>query len=326
MKTFPGFNLAMAASLGLVWLSPPMAEAKPQDSWLLLYPQHPLHRQAVERAGSPELKPEPKLELPVEPTQPVQNAATPAPLFIEPVEPPDPSQNQRGPRYFPSFNAGSPSGFGANWGDVFGGISFVNRSSPVGSPTDKADGSIALGAGLGNANDLLGLEVVYNLISLTPSRFASNGSFDFKLHRALPGLMSVAVGWENAANYGPDAGGTPSTVYGSVSKFFVLQPDDPDNPMLLGLTLGAGGGRFRSFNDQTAGVGSIGVFGSAGLQVLPNLSVITDWTGQNLNLGVSYVPFARIPLYVNGALVDPLGNTSFGLRYSLSVGFGFNFR
>lgn len=331
MKILQRLNLTVIG--GLAWsglgVMPVMAETEPQASWLLLYPQHPLHRRAVEKAGSAtEIRQPPKLELPEGagdlPEQ--KNAATPAPLFIEPLEPPSPEMMRRGPRYFPSFNAGSPSGFGANWGDVFGGISFVNRSSPIGSPTDKADGSISLGAGLGNANDFLGLEVVYNLISLTPSRFASNGSFDFKVHRALPGLMSVAVGWENAANYGPEAGGTPSTVYGSVSKFFVLQPDDPNNPMLLGLTLGAGGGRFRSFSDQINGVGSLGVFGSAGLQVLPNLSVITDWTGQNLNLGVSYVPFASVPLYVNGALVDPLGSTSFGLRYSLSVGFGFNFR
>jgi hypothetical protein len=366
----------------------------PKQSWLLLYPQHPMYRHAVEQASedlgknldsvvpstSPSLikrpspsksaligQPQPKaantnarkaatnqkLEAanPNKPTKettqetPKQNltetevktevktsttleasTTNSPPLFIQPVEPPDPSLQRKGPKYFPSFNAGSPSGFGANWGDVFAGISLINRSSPVGSATDKADGSISIGAGFGNSQDLLGFEAVYNLISLTPSRFASNGSFDFKVHRALPDLMSVAIGWENAINYGPEAGGTPSTVYGSFSKFFVLQPDNIENPMLLGFTLGTGGGRFRSFNAQVEGKGGIGVFASAGLQVLANLSVITDWTGQNLNLGVSYVPFANLPLYVNGTLVDAVGSTSFGTRYSLGVGFGFNFR
>jgi hypothetical protein len=335
----------------------PLTSSPPSESWLLLYPQHPMYRQAVEQLPesavidkrvTPNSKPSVP---PVAPTKPSTSVAAQtsratsnvseqklkpsstqasttnaAPLFIQPIVPPDPSLQPKGPKFFPGFNAGSPSGFGANWGDVFAGISLIDRSSPKGSPTDKADGSIAFGFGLGNAQDLIGIEVVYNLISLTPSRFASNGSFDFKFHRALPDLMSVAIGWENAINYGPDAGGTPSSVYGSFSKFFVLQPENIENPMLLGLTLGTGGGRFRSFDDQVAGRGGVGVFASAGLQVLSNLSVITDWTGQNLNLGVSYVPFASLPIYVNGTLVDVAGTTSIGLRYSLGVGFGFNFR
>jgi len=345
----------------------PLTSPLSSQPWLLLYPQHPGYRQAVEQASENSAKsnqtvpksaqpfatnqpaaqtlpksqppqlaitnPQPNLNSTIAPGSskqdlPQTQASTtnPAPLFIQPIEPPDPALQRRRPRFYPGFNAGSPSGFGANWGDVFAGISLINRSSPIGSATDKADGSIAIGAGFGNSQDLLGFEAVYNLISLTPSRFASNGSFDFKVHRALPDLMSFAVGWENAINYGPDAGGTASSVYGSFSKFFVLQPDTIENPMLLGLTLGTGGGRFRSFNDQVAGNGGVGIFASAGLQVLANLSVITDWTGQNLNLGVSYVPFASLPIYVNGTLVDVAGNTNIGLRYSLGIGFGFNFR
>ncbi|NJK59325.1 MAG: hypothetical protein HC918_02375 [Oscillatoriales cyanobacterium SM2_1_8] len=205
-------------------------------------------------------------------------------------------------------------------------MSLIDRSSPVGNPTDKADGSATLGFGLGDAAGLAGLEIAYNIISLTPSRFASNGNVDFKLHKTFPDFWSVALGWENAINYGPEAGGTPSSLYGAVSKFFVLQPDNLENPMLLGLTLGAGGGRFRPFADQLNQVGSVGIFGAAGLQVLPNFSVILDWTGQNLNTGVSYVPFRNIPFYVNAAAVDVAGSTNFGTRYSISFGLGYNFR
>ncbi|MGQ9865534.1 MAG: hypothetical protein ACUVSQ_04510 [Pseudanabaenaceae cyanobacterium] len=96
--------------------------------------------------------------------------------------------------------------------------------------------------------------------------------------------------------------------------------------MLLGLTLGAGGGRFRSFADQRNGVDSVGIFAAAGLQVLPNLSVILDWTGQNLNAGFSYVPFRNVPFYVNATAVDVAGSTDFGTRYSISFGLGYNFR
>ncbi|MFQ3679725.1 MAG: hypothetical protein SNJ60_04365 [Pseudanabaenaceae cyanobacterium] len=364
-------NFSRSLGLGALFLggllegAPAIAnEASP--SWLLLYPQHPLYRQAGESANlapmapavplpppaaplvaptaplppprdgaaaslsqTPQTKPkttEPRVETQPKATESQTSAiaSTAAPLFIPPIPIPEPPE--RGQKFFPSFTAGSPSAFGASWGDVFAGLSLIDRSSPVGSPTDKADGSIALGFGMGDAAGLAGLEVVYNIISLTPSRFAANGNFDFKLHKSFPDLWAVALGWENAINYGPDAGGTPSSVYGSASKLLVLQPDNLENPMLLGLTLGAGGGRFRPFADQINRVSSVGIFAAAGLQVLPNLSVILDWTGQNLNAGVSYVPFRNVPFYVNATAVDVAGSTDFGTRYSIGFGIGYNFR
>jgi|GEM_PF-4986863 len=256
-----------------------------------------------------------------------------APLYIDPI--PAPTVTHRRPRYYPSFNALTPSGFGANQGDVFMGASLINREVGLAvlgpgavarSDSGKAGGSAAIGFGLGDSQKFLGLESTYNIISLTPSRFADNGSFDFKVHRRLGRQTSIAVGWENAINYGPEAGGTDSSVYGSVSTVIPLRPNNPNNPMLLGMSAGVGGGRFRTIQDQIDGKDSVGVFGSVGLQVLPNASVITEWSGSSLNLGVSYVPFRSIPFFLSGTAIDVANSTGFGTRYAVGGSLGFNFR
>lgn len=328
-----------------------------QPDWILLYPQHPLYRQKLqERSNSPTVtnsggnsqttvqsspsqsvlpqsgdrSNQTQRDRPQPPVNPANLSQLPQPsnppLFIDPIPAPTVKEPE-GVRYFPGFSAGSPSAFGANSGDVFAGASYINRSESLPTnPNSKADASISLGFGLGDSEKLVGLETVFNIFSTTPSRFAENGGFDFKLHRYLGDLTAIAVGWENPIKYGPDTAGTVSSVYGVLSKLFVLQPENPQNPMILSLSAGVGGGRFRSYGNQLAGNGSVGVFGNIGLQVLSNVSLIADWTGQTLNLGVSYVPFRNIPFTLTGIAVDVAGSTPFQTRYALSAGFGFNFR
>ena len=330
-----------------------------QPNWILLYPQHPLYRKSVQDASQPAAIVNPTITQPqsgllppinsqstLGTTIPAPNrpqtiqtrevlttapsktaqAPVPAPLYIEPIAPkPQPT---RGPQYFPGFSAGSPSGFGLNWGDVSLGLAYIDKSTitfdnPV---SGKADGSAAIAFGLGNSSDFLGLEVNYNLISLTPSRFAANGSFDFKLHRYLGDLTSIAIGWENAINYGEDAGGTNSSVYGVVSKLFLLTPEDLVNPRILSFSVGVGGGRFRPFQDERNKKGTVGVFANIGYQVLPNVSAIVDWTGRELNLGVSYVPFSNIPFTITALAVDVAQSVGPAVRYALTAGFSFRFR
>jgi len=330
-----------------------------QPNWILLYPQHPLYRKSVQDASQPAAIVNPTITQPQSgllppinsqstlgttipaPSRPqtiqtrevlttapskTAQAPVPAPLYIEPIAPkPQPT---RGPQYFPGFSAGSPSGFGLNWGDVSLGLAYIDKSTitfdnPV---SGKADGSAAIAFGLGNSSDFLGLEVNYNLISLTPSRFAANGSFDFKLHRYLGDLTSIAIGWENAINYGEDAGGTNSSVYGVVSKLFLLTPEDLVNPRILSFSVGVGGGRFRPFQDERNKKGTVGVFANIGYQVLPNVSAIVDWTGRELNLGVSYVPFSNIPFTITALAVDVAQSVGPAVRYALTAGFSFRFR
>jgi len=309
MKTAPQLIfLVIACQLSSIGTAP----AQTNDDWLQLYPQHPKHQQSIEKTQPRSFPPPPEPQ-------------STAPLFIEPLPPPPPPP-ERYPRYFPALSAGSPSGFGANWGDISLGAAIINRegAAPT-NPNARAGGSVAITFGIGDSRDFLGLETTYNIISVTPSRFAQNGNFDFKIHKNLGNLSSIALGWQNAINYGPEAGGTESSVYGAFSQIYVLQPDNPENPMLLGFTIGIGGGVYRPFFDQINQVSSVGVFSSAGWQALPNVSLIGDWNGQGMNFGVSYVPFRDIPITLTGIAVDVFNNTTFQTRYLLSGSLTFRF-
>ena len=60
----------------------------------------------------------------------------------------------------PGITIGSPSAFGASWGDIFVGGTFQERARF----TNQSDGAIALGFGLGDAEDAVGLEVALSIV------------------------------------------------------------------------------------------------------------------------------------------------------------------
>jgi hypothetical protein len=239
-------------------------------------------------------------------------------LLIEPV----PTRRRAGAA--PSSTLSTPTAFGANFGTAFVGLSLVDR--PRGG--DDPDGSAVVGIGLGDSRRYVGLEVATSIISLSDSNgrdsIGGSGAVNLKLHRILPGGVGVAIGLENALAWG-DARQADSSVYGVVSRAFPLQPNNPNNRMPLVLSLGAGGGRFRSVSDIQDRRNSIGVFASAGLRVIPQASLIANWTGQDLNLGASVAPFSKIPLTITAGLADVTGNAGDGVRFAIGIGYGIRF-
>jgi len=135
--------------------------------------------------------------------------------------------------------------------------------------------------------------------------------------------LAIAVGVENAVTWGVTDGG--SSVYGVASKIFQLRQNPADPFSRLTVSLGVGGGRFRSEDDIEDGNGTVNVFGSAGLQVADRVSLIGEWTGQDLNLGVSFVPFRGLPLVITPAVADVTGNAGDGARFILGVGYAISF-
>ncbi|MBW4539138.1 MAG: hypothetical protein KME43_08310 [Myxacorys chilensis ATA2-1-KO14] len=231
----------------------------------------------------------------------------------------DPLVELRPPVFFPGSTVGTPTAFGANYGDAFVGLSVANRRPRV----NRADGAISAGFGLGDSQRTVGLEVSANIGSLR--RFARNGDIGFKLHRALPGKSAIALGWDSGITWGEENSTTVSTLYGVASKVFDLRPNDPTNTLALTTSLGVGGGRFRSFNNIRNGRGGSGVFGSVGLRVVPQASVIASWTGQDLNLGVSYVPIKTQPLFLTAVVGNVLSRNDNATLFSFGVGYGFNY-
>ena len=218
----------------------------------------------------------------------------------------------------PGSSVASPTAFGAEFGDVFLGATYQARARF----TDRDDGGAVFGFGLGE-RQIVGLEVAVSSFSTVREGFFTNGGISFKLHHLFPHNLAIAAGVENAATFGSPDGG--SSVYGVASKVFQLRNDVSKPFSTVTVSLGLGGGRFRSEHDVQKGIDSVNVFGSVGLRLVEPLSLIADWTGQDLTIGTSIVPFRNIPIVVTPAVADVTGNAGDGARFILGVGFGYSF-
>ena len=227
------------------------------------------------------------------------------------------------PTYPPGLSFAGPSAFGANMGDVFVGASAATAGNR-GNSINDIDASTSVGFGLGNSQKLVGLELSFNNGSV--KNFGSNGTFDLKAHRIVhtkgSNQIAVAAGWKAFAQYQTKDSIEqirPSSVYGVVTSYSLLKPNDPVNKMPVSLSLGVGGGDFRQGNAST------GVFAGAGVQVHPQVGVGLGWSGVGLNLGASFVPISTLPLSITLQGADLTNNSVGGTTFALSIGYGFNF-
>lgn len=212
----------------------------------------------------------------------------------------------------------TPTAFGAQTGDIFLGATYQEQVRFF----DEDDGAVVLGFGLGDERRLVALETAVSIYDLFDDTF-EDGGISFKLHRLIGDDLSVAVGVENAIVWGNTDG--DQSVYGVVSKVFRLR-DNPSDPFSrLTASVGLGGGRFRSEDDIEDKEGSTNVFGSVGLQVVEPVTLIADWTGQDLYLGASIVPIPGVPLVITPAVADVTGNAGDEPRFILGIGYGLSF-
>ena len=223
------------------------------------------------------------------------------------------------PLYFPGLNAGTPTGFGLQTGDVFVGL----FGSTAGKLRDTVDGSISVGTGLGNASEFAAVEGVFNLNSIR--NFGSNGSFDLKVHKVVyedfENQVGVAVGWTNFANYGSNAGGTPSSVYGVATLSRLTNPESLDDPKPLVISAGVGGGTYRNSNSSNG----VGVFGSVGYLIDPQFGISTAYSGQGLNFAASFLPDRTLPLNISLTYADIINSSTAGTQIILGITYGANF-
>lgn len=216
----------------------------------------------------------------------------------------------------PSTSIGIPSGYGANWRSLGVGLGIQSRARF----TKRADGGIGVGFGLGNANTI-GLQVGISFVDVSAPW--ADGSISLKLHRQLPQDVSIALGATGVLSWGSPDGG--SSIYGVASKSFLLRENVKQPFSQLTTTLGIGSGQFRSESQITTDIDAVGVFGAASLRILEPMSAIVEWTGQDLNLGISVVPFRRIPLVITPAISDVTGRAGDGPRFIVGIGYGVQF-
>jgi hypothetical protein len=232
----------------------------------------------------------------------------------------------------PGTNSGSPSAFGPNWGDAFVGGGYQNQTRGVklanGTFTNNGgdDGSISAGLGIGNSTETVGLEVVITSLSTLHSGFGNRTSFSFQLNRMLDNSSAIAVGVENGFIAGGGKTDGTDSWYAVGSKVFML-PNTNDRRFFQAVTVsgGLGNGRFRFIDDVNSNKSTVNLFASASLLIHNQVSAILDYAGQDLNVGVSVVPFRWFPLVFTPTIADLTGTASKSPRFLLGVGIGMHF-
>jgi hypothetical protein len=216
----------------------------------------------------------------------------------------------------PGTSSGSPSGFGAAWRDGFvgGGYQKVRGSSDY-------DGSMAVGFGLGNAKDAIGLEVVAASLGTFRSGLYERTAFSFKAHHQVSNDASIALGVENAIVTGGSDGGDPS-VFVAGTKMFSM-PESFFKQVTV--SAGIGNGRFRFEKDFLKDKKTVNAFGSIGATFHEQVSAFADWGGQDLAVGLSLVPIKAFPVIITPAIADLTGQNGRTARFTLGFGIGMHF-
>ncbi|MDJ0596429.1 MAG: hypothetical protein QNJ72_41725 [Pleurocapsa sp. MO_226.B13] len=220
-------------------------------------------------------------------------------------------------RASPSITIINPSAYGASWRTFGIGFGFQERARF----TNEGDGVIGLGFGLGNPQKNLGAQIGISLVDVS-SPF-SDGAVNLKLHRRLPQDFAVAFGVQGITTWGNTDGG--SSVYGVTTKRFKLRRDRTKPFSELYTTLGLGGGQFRSESDIDNGNETVGVFGSVAIKIIEPLGFVSEWTGQDLTIGLPIVLFRSQPLVIVPAVTDVTGTAGDGTRFVVGVGYSFSF-
>lgn len=220
----------------------------------------------------------------------------------------------------PGLTIAIPSAFGADNNTLYTAASFQERVRG----SESNDGSLGLGVGLGDATESVGVELSYTFASFgNNTRDFGSGAFNLKLHRRLSEDFAIAGGVNGLINIGDD-NGFENTFYGTATKIFRTQEDINKPFSRIAVTAGLGNGQFRTEEALSDDENQINVFGNVAFRVARPVSIIAEWSGQDLGVGLSIVPFENIPLVITPALRDLAGGGD-KPRFVLSGGFVYRF-
>lgn len=220
-------------------------------------------------------------------------------------------------RTSPALSIVIPTAFGADNNTGFISATYQSRTRFA----NQDDGGLGIGIGFGDAQKSVGVELSYAIASFGSNRDFGSGGFNLKIHRRFPNDWAVAVGGNGLLNIGDDHD-FENSFYGVVSKI-IRTRDDINQPFSrIALTAGVGNGQFRTENAVDKDRGNINIFGNIALRVAEPVSLIVEWSGQDLGVGVSIAPFKNIPLVITPALRDITGAGD-GTRFVLGMGLAF---
>lgn len=221
----------------------------------------------------------------------------------------------------PSLSVANPTGFGADNFTAFLSGTYQERTRFG----DEDDGALGIGIGLGDARKAVGVELSYTFASFGTNRDFGTGGFNLKVHRQFSEDFAVAVGWNGFITIGDDFNDDfKDSVYGVATKIFRLQPSLDAPFSRVALNLGVGSGQFRLEEDVRDDDDTVNVFGGVAVRVVRPVSAIVEWTGQDLAVGLSIVPFKNQSFVITPAVRDITGAGD-GARFVLGFGFAYQF-
>lgn len=219
----------------------------------------------------------------------------------------------------PAMAISVPTGFGADWGALYLGTSFYNRTQF----SQIADGAAFFGTGIGDATKNLGIEVTLSVVNLDP--FAQDMALSGKIHRSLGKGFGISLGAENALIVAGDGIDQTQNYYVAVSKFISLKDSEMLPMSQLLLSVGAGNGRFTNATTLAQAKNNYRPFGSIGLRALPWLGIAGAWTGRDVDLGVSAAPFRSFRLTITAGVHDVANLANRPRAFSLTFAYGESF-
>jgi hypothetical protein len=219
----------------------------------------------------------------------------------------------------PSLSVNIPTAFGADNNTGFISATYQQRTRYA----NVHDGGVGIGVGLGDAQKAVGVELSYTAASFGGSRDFGAGGFNAKVHRQFANDWAVAAGWNGFANVG-GFNDFEHSLYGVVSKV-IRTRDDINLPFSrVAVTAGVGNGQFRTEDAVAKGINNVNVFGNVAVRVAQPVSLIAEWSGQDLGFGLSVAPFKNLPLTITPAVRDVVGAGD-GPRFVVGSGLGFKF-
>jgi hypothetical protein len=143
---------------------------------------------------------------------------------------------------------------------------------------------------------------VLNVISVSDDYFKED-SFSFKLHKNFSNSTAVAIGIEHTLRYGDTVAPDQSYHYLAVTHVFHL-PISAAGTFPLVATLGYGDGRFGGVETNNREYVDSNAFVALSFTPHPRYSLLTEWVGEEFNLGISVVPIGRWPMTFTLAVID----------------------
>lgn len=235
----------------------------------------------------------------------------PRPAPIAPLVAPEPFRAEASP----ALSIYIPVGFGLDGWSFWGSGNF---QAGVREDTGSVGGG-GLGVGLGDAKKAVGLELGYTFID---SDSFGEGGFSGKLHRRVGDNASIAFGWNGFANIGRND--FEHSIYGVATYVFRFSRSLDSAFSRMALTVGVGNGQFRSNLNRDQFENGTNVFGNLALRIIRPVSLIAEWTGQDIALGLSIAPFRNFPFVITPAVRDVTGS-GYAPRFVIGAGVSFKF-